>query len=78
MKTRTLLGVKINYRCGRGEIYDGRGMERKEGEEGRQEMGMDQLGREKKGFYLSISVISHDVLKVLTCFVRKIFKCESK
>jgi hypothetical protein len=41
-------------------------VERKEGEEGRQEMGMDQLGRQKKGFYLSIGVISHDVPKVLT------------
>jgi hypothetical protein len=78
MKTRTSLGLKISYRGGRGEIYDGRGMERKEGEEGRQEMGMDQLGREKKGFYLSIGVISYDVPKVLTHFVRKIFKCESK
>jgi hypothetical protein len=77
MKTRTSLGVKISYRGGRGEIYDGRVMERK-GEEGRQQMGMDQLGREKKGFYLSIGMISHDVPKVLTHFVRKVFKWESK
>jgi hypothetical protein len=66
MKTRISLGVKISYRGRKGEIYDGRGVERKEGEEGRQEMGMDQLGRQKKGFYLSIGVISHDVPKVLT------------
>jgi len=78
MKTRTSLRVKISYRCGRGEIYNGRGIERKEGEEGRQEMGMDQLGRKKKGFHLSIGVIFHDVPKVLTCFVRKVFMCESK
>ncbi len=78
MKTRTSIGVKINYRGGRGEIYDGRKMEKKEVEEGKQEMGMDQLGKEKKGFCLSIGVISHDVSKVLTHFVRKIFKCESK
>jgi hypothetical protein len=78
MKTKTSLGVKISYRGGRGEIYHWRGMERKEGEEGRQEMGMDQLGRGKKGSYISIGVIYHDVPKVLTHFVRKIFKCESK
>jgi hypothetical protein len=54
MKTRTSLGVKISYRGGRGEIYDGRVMERK-GEEGRQEMGMDQLGREKKGFTFQLA-----------------------
>jgi hypothetical protein len=52
MKTRTLLGVKISHRCGRGEIYDGRGMERKEGEEGKQEMGTDELGREKNRLLL--------------------------
>jgi hypothetical protein len=77
MKTRTSLGVKISYRGRKGEIYDGRGMARKEGEEGRQEMVMDQLGRGKNGFYLSIGVISHDVPKVLTHFVRKVVKCES-
>jgi hypothetical protein len=50
MKTRILLGVKINYRCGRGEIYDGRGMERKEGEEGRQKWEWINLEGKKKVF----------------------------